>query len=92
MTSVGSLTRPSFRSAQHPSSGKSGFLHGSIEFSTRKPEGIQNDDSFLINGTVALYSSPITGFSGPFAVTHFLQQADDEMSQKTTPLLSGLRL
>lgn len=27
-----------------------------------------------------LYSSPITGSSGPFAVTHFLQQADDETS------------
>ena len=83
MTSVahlGALTRPSFRNAQHPSSGKSGLLHISIKFSTGKPEGIQNDDSFLINGTAVLYSSPITGSSGPFAVTHFLQQADDAMS------------
>lgn len=42
----------------------------------------QTKSSFLVNRTTVLYSSPLTGSSGPCAVTHFLQQADDEMSKE----------
>lgn len=75
----GAFTRPRFRNAQRPSSGKICLFYIYLSNSAaEKSGGIQNHDSFLINRTAVLYSSPITGSSGPFAVTHFLQQADDE--------------
>lgn len=80
VTHLGALTKPSFRNAQHPSSRRSGFYMHLSNLAPEKSGGIQKDDSFLINRTAVLYSSPITGSSGPFAMTYFLQQADDEMS------------
>lgn len=73
---LGALTSPSFRHVQDQILWKIFY----ISLSTLAPA--KTKSSFLVNRIAVLYSSPITGSSGPCAMTHFLQQADDEMSRE----------